>query len=237
MQLFFAENIDGHNATLDRDESRHCQKVLRHIPGDVIHTIDGKGNMFLCRIQSFEKDHTRMEILETHPRWGESATTVRLAVSPLRLKDRFEWLIEKAVELGVNEIYPVICERTDKYKSKFKTDRIEKLILTALKQTKRSELPRLFPLMALEEFLQKDLEGIRLIGYCEEASMIQVHSREIATGLQQTVLIGPEGDFTEEEVQLAQGKGFTPVSLGENRLRTETAGIYALSIFKMLREG
>ena len=237
MQLFFAENINGQNAILDRDESRHCQKVLRHRPGDQIHTIDGKGNMHICRIESFEQDHTRLKILDTHPQWGESAVMVRLAVSPLRLKDRFEWLIEKSVELGVNEIYPVVCERTDKYKSKFKHDRIEKLILTALKQSKRSKLPRLFPVMPLKEFLTYDFSGIRLIGYCEETLGIQVYNQKISASLQQTIFIGPEGDFTDEEVKLAQENGFVSVSLGDNRLRTETAGVYALSIFKMLREG
>ncbi|MDX2249927.1 MAG: RsmE family RNA methyltransferase [Bacteroidia bacterium] len=236
MQIFFAEILSGQSGQLTEEEARHCQKVLRHQPGDRIHVTDGSGNMFLAQIQSFDRAGASLLILETYPGFGESGVKVRLAVSLLRLKDRFEWLMEKAVELGVTEIFPIICERTDKYKGKVKEDRLEKIILTALKQSKRSKLPLFHEAIPFQKFIHLPDNGFRILAWCESEQKIQLFSQDIQNASSVTLVIGPEGDFTHDEVQLARENGYEVVSLGEIRLRTETAAMYVLSVLKMLRE-
>ncbi|MEZ4772054.1 MAG: RsmE family RNA methyltransferase [Bacteroidia bacterium] len=236
MQFFFADSISGQTAHLGNEEARHCQKVLRHLPGDNIYVTDGRGSMFLASIQSFSSSGAVLQILETYPGYGESNRNVRLAVSFLRLKDRFEWLMEKAVELGVTEIFPLICSRTDKFKGKIKEERLEKIILTALKQSARSKLPALHEPLSVEKFVQLPAEGFRALAWCETKHMLQTHETTIRQAATVTLMIGPEGDFTPEEANFAKENGYEIVSLGETRLRTETAAIYGLSIFKMLRE-
>lgn len=235
MQLFLVDKKDNQTGHLSASESRHCMRALRHSIGDEINCIDGKGNMYISQIDTYNKEIVSVKLLETFSGWGEHSANVRLVVSPLRLKDRFEWLIEKSVELGVNEIFPILCQRTDKYKSKFKTARLETLILTALKQCKRSSLPTLHPSQAIDSFLNQPHEGSAFVARGDSTDSLQSLSRTIQEAKTLTLLIGPEGDFTDEEMKLATDRGFQPVSLGTNRLRTETAGIYGLSIFKMIQ--
>ena len=233
MQVFLIDRDESKNATLDREESRHCLKVLRHQVGDEIWGTDGKGAMYKLRILAADLQQTQLEIIESFPRFGEHEGHITLAASPLRLKDRFEWLIEKSVELGVNEIQPLHCARTDVYKSKFKPQRIKTLIETALKQSKRSQLPQLNPKMDFAKWIASKHEGEKYIGWCEADKPLQAFQQEMTKSERVTLLIGPEGDFTEEEIEQAIQAGFHPVSLGENRLRTETAGIFALSMVKV----
>ncbi|MEM7370519.1 MAG: RsmE family RNA methyltransferase [Bacteroidota bacterium] len=232
MQLFYLTRPSAEQGELNAIETRHCVKVLRHRIGDIIHAIDGQGNMYRARISQIYKDRTDLELLESRQNWGEHGKTLRLIVSPLRLKDRFEWLIEKAVELGVTEIFPIQCQRTDPYKSKFKPERIQTLMLTALKQCKRSRLPTLHPLQSLTSFLEQEREGPSFLAYCEAQSQMTHHQPKIVATSQLSILIGPEGDFTEEEVQQAQHQACFPVLLGDQRLRTETAALFALSQVK-----
>ncbi|MEZ4826003.1 MAG: RsmE family RNA methyltransferase [Bacteroidia bacterium] len=236
MQVFIVESISGKNSSLSGEEARHCLKVLRHQPGDEIHVTDGNGSMYLARIQNTSASGVSLQILQELPGYGESPVNVRLAVSFLRLKDRFEWLMEKAVELGVTEIYPLVCARTDKFKGKIKEDRLGKIVLTALKQSARSRLPILHPPSSVEDFVQLPSDGIRILAWCETKDRIQLLDQEIRDASSVTLMIGPEGDFTEEEVTAARNHNFSIVSLGQTRLRTETAAIYGLSILKMLRE-
>lgn len=236
MQIFFAHIIDNQTAKLDSEEARHCQKVLRHQPGDAIYITDGSGTMFLANILFFSASGAALEIAESFPGYGESKINVRLAVSFLRLKDRFEWLMEKAVELGVTEIFPLICARTDKFKGKIKEERLEKIILTALKQSARSKLPSLHEALSVEKFVKMPTSGFRALAWCETQTMLQIHESAIRQADTVTLMIGPEGDFTAEEANFAKEHGYEIVSLGETRLRTETAAIYGLSVFKMLRE-
>lgn len=236
MQIFLLERRDSQFGWLGATETKHCIKVLRHQNGDDIFCIDGQGAAYQAKILNATKEETHLQLLDTYPNWGEHAGNIRLAVSPLRLKDRFEFLIEKAVELGVNEIFPITCKRTDKYQAKFKAARLETQITAATKQCKRSQIATLHPLQAIEDFLATTPAGQHFIAYCEEQPVPlhqQVETIQSADTL--TLLIGPEGDFTEEEVRCAERKNYLAVSLGENRLRTETAAIYGLGIFKMLR--
>ncbi|MCI4670875.1 MAG: 16S rRNA (uracil(1498)-N(3))-methyltransferase [Bacteroidia bacterium] len=235
MQIFLAEVLEFPKARLTTDESRHCIKVLRHQPGDHINITEGKGSMYVARIVSIEKQETQLEIIESKEAFGEHGLKINLAVSPLRLKDRFEWMMEKAVELGVNHIFPLQCQRTDVYKAKFKVSRIETILLTALKQSKRSMLPSLHEIQTFDRWIKENHKGVKFIGWCESQDPIQSYSKQINEADEITLLIGPEGDFTEAEVKLASQAGFLPISLGENRLRTETAGIFGLGILKFLK--
>lgn len=229
MNLFLIK-FEEKLAYLDQDEMRHCLKVLRHRPGDYILGIDGMGNQYSATITEVEKKRVLLTINETQSDWGEKTTYVRLALSPLRAKDRFEWAVEKAVELGVNEICPVICHRT--VKSRIKPERISSIMLSALKQCKRSRLPVLKEAQPLQQWLSSPAEGLKYIPWCETQDTFQTYRAEIGAAKEITLLIGPEGDFTEEEVSFAKDNGFIPVSLGENRLRTETAAIFSMGILK-----
>lgn len=235
MQIFLLQLIDDTHAFLNPQESKHCIKVLRHTLGDQIHCIDGKGTMFLCEISGADIQEVQLTILSTETGWGEKPQKLILALSPLRLKDRFEWALEKAVELGVDEIYPMICQRTDKYKSKIKVGRLETLILAAVKQNKRSRIPLLHDPMSFQEAMSS-FKRPCYMGYCEAQTPVSSYAEEMRDASAATLLIGPEGDFTEEEVAFAQQKGAKTISLGTNRLRTETAAVYTLSVCKFLWE-
>lgn len=234
MQIFLLEPIDDQSALLNEQESKHCIKVLRHQVGDLIHCIDGKGTMFGCRIEQADIRRVELSIESREENWGENTGKIRLALSPLRLKDRFEWALEKAVELGVDEIYPILCKRTDPYKSKLKIPRLETLILSATKQCKRSRIPQLHTPIAFGKFLEMNLPGLQLMGYCESETPMQQFALQIQESTEISLIIGPEGDFTEQECQQAHTQGIHLISLGENRLRTETAAIFALSGLKYL---
>ena len=235
MQIFQTEISDFPHAILHAEETRHCVKVLRHREGDEIFATEGDGNMYKAKIISFDKNGCQLKIIETYKNFGEHAYRISLAVSPLRLKDRFEWMMEKAVELGVTDVIPLRCQRTDTYKAKFKQNRIETILMTALKQSKRCRLPVLHELTDFESWIKQEHPGLNLMGWCETDAPLQDHSPQIKETDQINLLIGPEGDFTDDEVKMAQKAGFLPISLGENRLRTETAAIFGLSIIKFLK--
>lgn len=233
MQVFWVNVGPDGQAWLDENETRHCQKVLRHQVGDEVHTIDGKGNYHLARILGYGQRQTQLQILETQVDWGEHGGEITLGVSPLRLKDRFEWLIEKAVELGVNAIVPLRCARTDPYKARFKPDRLHTLMIVALKQCKRSRLPQLHPLVDYRDWVATlSPTSPSFIAHCEAQAPFFPLLTDLPSPPRLHLLIGPEGDFTPEEVQLAEQRGVHSVALGYNRLRTETAALHALSLIK-----
>ena len=221
MQIFLGEVLEEDLGRLGAAEARHCVRVLRHGKGDLIYVIDGEGKMFKGKITQIHKDEVLWTIEHETKDWGEKRPFIRLGISPLRLKDRFEWAMEKAVELGVNEIFPLSCERTDAYKSKFKPTRIETILLTALKQSKRSRLPVLHPEQPIDHFLTSKYDGATFIAYCEANTELQAYTHEISKADTLTLLIGPEGDFSENEIALAVKANYKSVSLGNNRLRTE----------------
>lgn len=236
MQVFLAEIQTQYSGLLRAEETRHCIKVLRHQIGDDIFCTDGGGSLYRARIEAFDKNSTTLQLIEELPDYGEHPYPITLAVSPLRLKDRFEWLVEKAVELGVTAIYPIRCDRTDIYKAKFKPERLRTIMLTAIKQCLRSRLPTLHPLMPYADYLSTvSPESSKLIGYCEATTPIQSFEATIKSKAPLHLLIGPEGDFTSNEVDAAGEVGFEAISLGANRLRTETAAIHALSLVKYLK--
>ena len=233
MQLFLLSQRPNGDFFLEKDEAHHCMRVLRHALGDHIHAIDGSGNKYKCRISAASKKEVELEVLEKESGWGEPSYHLCLGISPLRQRDRFETAIEKAVEMGVSEIAPLLCTRT--VKTGLKADRIEKIATSAIKQCKRSRIPDLPELQKLEDFFSADKSEIKLIAWCEAEKPIQEVEKEIQSSNAISILIGPEGDFTEEEVAAAEAMGYVPVSLGHTRLRTETAAMYAVAVVKAMK--
>lgn len=234
MQIFYGQVVKRQQIFLDSDEAKHCSKVLRNQEGDTIYVIDGKGNMFVSQINSIKKEGIYADILHTEEAWGEHSFHITLCISPLRLKDRFEWIIEKGVELGANEIYLVQCERTISY-PKLKPARLEHILITALKQAKRSQLPQLHTLQSFEEAHKQLSHTLALMGYCEADQHVHHYTEAIRQSMNITLWIGPEGDFTPDEVARALQTGTHIVSFGTNRLRSETAAIFALSSLKFIK--
>ena len=231
MEIFHAAKIVGNKVFLDADESAHCVRVLRHRAGDEITVVDGKGTMARCRLTDDSPKGAAAEILEKFPDWGGHPYSLTMAVCPVKNNDRYEWFVEKATEVGVDVIVPVIGERSER--RVFKTDRSKKIALSAMKQSLKAKLPEIEDPVSVKDFMasRKDADGLKLICYCFEGETERVSIEDAMKGLPEgsdiTVMIGPEGDFSPEEARLAVESGFVPVHLGPSRLRTETAAVTA----------
>ncbi len=225
MQLFYNPEISKTTKefTLQADESKHLLKVLRKKKGDEFHVTNGKGWLFLASLVNVDPKHTTAVVVSAQKRHAKMHS-LHMVVAPTKSNDRFEWFLEKATEIGVNEITPIICSRSER--KTMKMDRLQKVIQGAMKQSLRTFLPVLHPPITYTEYIKKKHAGILFIAHCHEEEKMEL-KRRIAPDKPITILIGPEGDFTEAEVELAYENGFLPVSLGESRLRTETAAIYA----------
>ena len=236
MELFYAYEADGHLCRLDPDESGHCCRVLRHRAGDEIHVIDGLGTMYRCRLVDDSPKGAEAEVLEAFPGWGGHPYHLTVACCPTKNNDRFEWFVEKATEIGVDRIIPVIGDRSER--KVYKTDRALRIALSATKQSLKSRIPEIVEPVSVKDFisgrflsLSKDApESLKLIAYCFEGDTRRISIQEALRsydGRDVTVLIGPEGDFSPEEARLAIDNGYIPVHLGSSRLRTETAAVLA----------
>ena len=233
MEIFYAYEIDGGTAFLDAEESVHCIKVLRHRAGDEVTVVDGHGNMHRCRLRDDSPKGATAEILETVPGWGGHSYSLNMAVCPTKNNDRFEWFVEKATELGVDVISPVIGERSER--KVFKTERSRKIALSAMKQSLKAKLPVVEEPVPVRDFILGHSEeaSVKMICYCFEGETQRRSIVDVLEGISAdaaiTVLIGPEGDFSPEEARLAVERGFVPVHLGPSRLRTETAAVTAVT--------
>ena len=236
MELFYAYESDGRLCRLDPDESGHCVRVLRHRAGDEIHVIDGIGTMYRCRLVDDSPKGAEAEVLEAFPGWGGHPYHLTVACCPTKNNDRFEWFVEKATEVGVDRIVPVIGDRSER--KVYKTDRAARIALSATKQSLKSRIPEIAEPVSVKDFisgrflsLSKDApESLKLIAYCFEGDTRRISIQEALraySGQDITVLIGPEGDFSPEEARLAIDNGYLPVHLGSSRLRTETAAVLA----------
>lgn len=231
MELFFSREIASGARELDRQESGHCIKVLRHRAGDTIHVIDGCGNLYECRIVSADPSATGFEVVSVVEGYGSHPYRLTMAVAPPKNIDRFEWFCEKATEIGVDEIVPLVGDYSER--KVFKGDRCERIIVSAAKQSHKGAVPSLAPLTPVREFLKRDLApGVRkFICYCSEVEgAAKIHIREAlaAAGRREfVIMIGPEGDFSREEMALAVARGWQIISLGDSRLRIETAALAA----------
>lgn len=232
MELFYSCEISGGICCLDKDESGHCAKVLRHRSGDEISVIDGCGTLYRCRITSDNPKAVEATVLSSEENWGGHDYKLHLAVCPTKNNDRYEWFAEKACEVGVDSISPVIGEHSER--RIFKTARLEKILISAAKQSLKAAVPVVSEPISVKEYItaHKDDENtLKLIAYCFEDERVPRRSiKEVLNNYQGTeiiVMIGPEGDFSKAEAELAMECGFIPVHLGTSRLRTETAAVTA----------
>lgn len=225
MQLFYCCSIENSTASFSKEESGHCIRVLRMRKGDHVSFTDGLGNLYEGTIADDDSHCMKVVVLKTRREFGERSYRFHMAVSPLKNADRFEWFIEKAVEMGIDEITPLICSRTEK--THIKKERIENLILSAMKQSVKTYLPVLNEPLPFKDFLAANNRVTRIIAHCYEEIPRKPISEVIPTGTDLLIMIGPEGDFTTEEVKSAIESGFISAHLGTSRLRTETAGIVA----------
>ena len=233
MELFFSKDIDGNICRLDQDESGHCIKVLRHRSGDEISVIDGCGTLYRCRITTDSPKGVEAMVISSEEDWGGHPYRLHLAVCPTKNNDRYEWFAEKACEIGFDELSPVIGEHSER--RVLKTARVEKVLISAAKQSLKAVVPAVNEPVSVKEFIEvhKEDNALRLIAYCFEDE--RVPRRSIKEVLEESeereiiVMIGPEGDFSKAEAEMALAAGFIPVHLGASRLRTETAALTAAS--------
>jgi 16S rRNA (uracil1498-N3)-methyltransferase len=225
MQIFYAPDITSSIYTLDPNESKHLIRVLRMAKGDHVRLIDGKGNMFEGIINEPDQSGCIIEITGKIADFEKRHYRLHIAISPLKNPERFEWLIEKIVEIGVDEITPVICRNTEK--PGIKSARINNIIISAMKQSLKAYKPVLNDPCSFNDFICTDLSGIRMIAHCNGSIERDRLSHVYVKNENAIVMIGPEGDFDTEEINSAIGRGFKSIHLGSSRLRTETAGIAA----------
>ena len=225
MQVFYVPGIKGNSCVMDENESRHCIRVLRMTRGDRLEMIDGNGNLYKGIISDPDPSGCRVAITGVTKDFEKRGYKLHIAISPIKNQDRFEWFIEKSVEIGVDVITPLICRNTEK--PGIKKDRTENIIISAMKQSLKAFRPVLNEPVIFGSFINSDPEGIKMIAHCnltyerKRIDLIYEKNRDAV------ILIGPEGDFFEEELIHAFNNGFKSVHLGTSRLRTETAGIAA----------
>ena len=223
MQLFYAPEINSelNEFTFDKEESKHIVKVLRKLEGDILHITNGKGFLFTSEIILASEKKCVVKINEIHE---DKARTfkIHMVVAPTKMNDRYEWFLEKAAEIGVDEITPIICDHSER--KSIKTERFDKILISAMKQSNQLFLPILNEPIKLSDFLNKEISGQKFIAHCEETSKKELKD-QVKLNEEYTLLIGPEGDFSTNEINKALQKGFLPAALGNTRLRTETAAI------------
>lgn len=247
MEIFYSDNIMGTSLALTVEDSLHCARVLRHRNGDTINVVDGEGTMYECRITNDNPRLVVADIIASHEGWNSHPYHLTMAVCPTKNNDRYEWFVEKATEVGVDRIVPLIGDRSER--KVYKTDRARKIVHSAAKQSLKALFPQVEEPVSVKEFIEASVGeadsgdvALKFIACCfEDAS----HPRtSLSNAVRQalgdtkdsckadetpriTVLIGPEGDFSEEELHRAIDNGFVSVHLGNSRLRTETAAVVA----------
>ena len=224
MQLFYAPEISLPRYTLPEEESKHCVRVLRMTVGDELHLTDGKGNMYRCKVVSDNVKRCEVEVVETWPEYERMSYGLTMCVAPTKNIDRFEWFLEKATEVGVSRFIPLLCDHSER--REIKPEREQKVITSAMKQSLKAYHPELAPMTPFKKVVSEATEAVKLIAHCEKRERIFL-PKAVEKGADTLILIGPEGDFSPEEIKFALENGFEPISLGEQRLRTETAAVAA----------
>jgi len=223
MQLFFTNNTEN-EFTLSSEESKHICKVLRKKDGDTLNFTDGKGNLLIAKIMTADSRKTRVSIVEKQQKEKQHNYYLHIAIAPTKNMDRFEWFLEKACEIGIDEITPIICSRSER--KVLKTERCNRILLSAMKQSLKFHLPKMNEAISLKDFVKQDFEGNKYIAHCGDS--LRQGLREKKKEERTLILIGPEGDFSPTEIEVALQNQYKAVSLGKTRLRTETAGLVAV---------
>jgi len=224
MQLFFNSELtrETQQFTFDKIESRHIVRVLRKKEGDTVYITNGLGELFTSEVLIANDKKCLVSILSVEVKSKTWNYYLHIAIAPTKLNDRFEWFLEKATEIGIDEITPIICDHSER--RIVKTERMEKIIHSAAKQSLKFHFPKLNNPIKFSEFILQEFKGDLFIAHCEETDK-KLLKTEIQSNTKTTILIGPEGDFSSKEIEQSLEHNFIPVSLGESRLRTETAGI------------
>ncbi|MEQ8704579.1 MAG: 16S rRNA (uracil(1498)-N(3))-methyltransferase [Phaeodactylibacter sp.] len=232
MNIFFTDQVQGETAELPEEEARHCVQVLRFKAGDPIRFIDGQGGFYEGIVAETGKKRCRIRIVSRVGNYGQRPYRVHLAVAPTKNISRMEWLLEKATEIGLDTFTPLLCEHSER--RVLKLQRLEKIALSAAKQSVKAFLPQLNPLVPFDAFLQQPAgEAGRYIAYLGNGVKGSL-KQNYMPGQDVCLLIGPEGGFSPKEAEAAVKAGFTPVALGESRLRTETAALVACHTVHLL---
>ncbi|WP_369047582.1 16S rRNA (uracil(1498)-N(3))-methyltransferase [Tenacibaculum sp. UWU-22] len=235
MQLFYNSEISTKTQQInfDKNESRHIVKVLRKKENDILYITNGKEWLFLAKITLASDKNCVAEIVEKQQKTKPWNYKLHIAIAPTKNNDRFEWFLEKATEIGIDEITPIICQNSER--KNVKIERLEKIIQSAMKQSLKFTLPKLNPVIEFNNFINLNLAGKLCIAHCKDENKVNLKT-VIQPTENVTILIGPEGDFSSEEIKKSIEKNFTPISLGESRLRTETAGIVATQSILFINE-
>lgn len=223
MHRFYSENIEADKVLLDAEESRHLSKVLRLTNGDEVELIDGKGALYQCLILEAHSKEAVLKI-ESKVSINEPNYQVEIAAAPTKNMNRWEWFLEKATEIGIDAIHPIFCSNSER--KVLKADRQFRILKSAIKQSQKVKLPQLSEAQQFNTFINQPFDGEKYIAHCHELPKMKL-SKIHTSGKKALILIGPEGDFSEEEVKSATAAGFVPVSLSKSRLRTETAALVA----------
>lgn len=234
MQLFYNPDIDEHTqqVSFSKDESRHIVKVLRKTIGDELQITNGKGWLFDAEITIADiKNCVATITRKTHQE--RQNYKLHLAVAPTKMNDRYEWFLEKATEIGIDTVTPIICDHSER--KIIKTDRFEKILQAAMKQSLHYYMPKLKDAILFKDFINQEFEGQKFIAHCEETNKKSL-KKELRSNQNVTILIGPEGDFSVKEIETAIKNNFIPVTLGKTRLRTETAAIVACHSVAFINE-
>lgn len=233
MEVFYSNSFSGATCRLGEEESAHCVKVLRHREGDEIFVIDGEGTLYTCRLTDASPKCAEAMVLREEPDWGAHPYELEMAVCPTKNIDRYEWFAEKATEMGLDTIVPVIGEHSER--KIFKPERLRRILLSASKQSLKGAVPSVAEPVTVKDYIARlasEEETVKLICCCFEGETPRTSVQEALEGCRGkkiSVLIGPEGDFSREEAAAAVAAGFLPVHLGPSRLRTETAALTAVA--------
>ena len=224
MIQFYAPDIEN-NELLPESDSQHCVRVLRMKTGDKIEVIDGKGFRYECIITDAHQKRTKIEILDKQHIPLSWSNNITIAVAPTKHLDRMEWLVEKMTEVGVNRIIPLLCRHSER--KEIKVERLEKIAIAAMKQSLKTVLPQIDQMTPIKNIISQFNSKQKFIAYCDQSIPRLLFSKEYKPNEDTIILIGPEGDFSIEEISLALENEYKPISLGDNRLRTETAALAA----------
>ena len=229
MHLFYTPDI-AHSHELPADEAAHALRVLRLQPGDEVRLTDGQGGFYHARISECNRKRCMVEVIEREEQAPLWTGHLHLALAPTKNMDRMEWLAEKATEIGFDELTFLNCQWSER--RIVKGERIEKILISAMKQSLKARLPKLNDITDFAQFVKQPVGGQKFIAHCHEGEKSPLR-QALQPGQDALVLIGPEGDFSPDEVALAVAEGFTPVTLGHTRLRTETAALVAVHLMNL----
>jgi 16S rRNA (uracil1498-N3)-methyltransferase len=224
MHIFYTPDINSDTYVLSEEESKHCVKVLRLDTGSLLYLVDGKGGFYTAIVADPHPKRTKLKIQSKVENFGKRNHYLHIAIAPTKNIERIEWFLEKATEIGIDEITPIICDRSER--KDIKTERLNKVITSAIKQSIKAYHPKLNEAVRFSDFIIKNAQSQKFIAHCMDGGKTTIKEQLIPNS-NYLVLIGPEGDFTLEEVGAAVNNNFIPASLGNSRLRTETAALEA----------